>query len=536
MQRSKVARVQLVIALVCLCIAPRAQSTPQTAHAANESVQVWVTTSDQTKLLAQQANVLFASDSGTNPYTIAVDETQVYQQLDGFGGTMSDSPAWLIANKLTSAQRTLLMNNLFSPSSGIGISFLRQPIGANDLALSAYTYDNMPSGQTDPTLANFSIAHDSAYLIPVLQQALQLNPQLKIMATPWGVPGWMKTNGQLNGGDAHVSTSAYGPLASYFVKYVQAYGAQGLPIYAVSPANEPQYNSTGYPSVLMTADEQNSFIKNNLGPAFANANVQTKILIYDHNWNDAGGPSPAVYPQRILSDSATNPYVAGTAWHCYGGDVALQTQVNNDYPAKETYETECAGGTWEGTPVWPNAFQNTMGLIIESTRNWSRTVVRYAVALDTNNGPYLPTAGACSGCRGLVTIDQSNGNVTYNADYYALGHVSKFVQPGAYRIGSTNYDASTITNVSVGGPGSLATVAFRNTDGSKVLVVHNNASDSKTFKVKWGTQSFSYTLPAGAAATYKWSGTPALASFNPAQRIEAEFFTGSNSMQACYVQ
>ncbi|GER90093.1 glucosylceramidase [Dictyobacter vulcani] len=461
-------------------------SSPQ-VHAAGETVNVWLTSGDLSTHLAPQANLTFANGNGSGN-VINVNENQTYQQMDGFGASLTDSSAWLVYNKMSSSQRSTLMNNLFNSSSGIGLNFLRQPIGASDLtrpapAVGEYSYDDMPAGQTDPSLANFSISHDNAYIIPVLKQALQINPSIKIMGTPWSPPGWMKSSGSMEGGT--LNASAYSAYANYFVKYVQAYQAQGLPIYAITPQNEPLYVPNGYPGMSFPADQQTNFIKNNLGPAFAQNGITTKILGYDHNWDQTG------YPTTILSDSTANSYTAGTAWHCYGGSVDAQTTVHNSYPNKDTWETECSGGAWENS----NGFPNTMSLLIGVVRNWGKSVVRWGMVLDPNGQPNLGTGAACSTCRGVVSVDQNNGNVTYNGDYYGLGQASKFVTPGAYHIDSS------------AGSNGIQDVAFKNPDGTKVLVAYNSGSSSQSFSVQWGGESFAYTLPAGAAATFKWSGT-----------------------------
>jgi glucosylceramidase len=371
-------------------------------------------------------------------------------------------------------------------------------MGSSDMALPAgyegtnapgeYTYDDMPSGQTDPSLSHFSISHDTAYIIPVLQQALQLNPNLKIMATPWTAPAWMKSNDSLQQGS--LNASDFQVYAQYFVDFIKAYEADGLPIYAVTPQNEPE-NDNVMPTMPMSASDETTFIANDLGPALAQSGLaSTKILGYDHNWDD---PS---YPTTILSNATASSYTPGIAWHCYAGSASAMTTFHNSYPSKDTYQTECSGGTWQGA-IWPNGFQDTMELAINDARNWSKTVVLWNMALDPNGNPNLGTANSCTTCRGVVTINQSNGSVTYNSDYYGLGHFSKFVLPGAYYVSSNSF-----------GSGNIEDAAFKNPDGSDVLVVYNgNSSSSNTFQVVWNNQAFSYTLPAGAAATFKWSGT-----------------------------
>ena len=471
--RSAVAAV-LAAALVALAFALPASSSAATSVT---TVQEWLTTSDLTSHLTQQPALSFAGSSATG--TIAVDDTTSYQTMVGFGAAMTDTSAWLISDKLSSASHTQLMNALFNPSSGIGMSWVRVPMGSSDFSATAqpYSYDDMPAGQTDPTLANFSIAHDLAYIIPDLKEALQLNPNLKLMANPWSPPGWMKANGQMNNtnGAGTLLSTSYEPLANYFVKFLQGYAAQGVNIYAITPQNEPGYPSA-YPGMNFSESDEAAFVANNLGPALAQAGLHPLVLGDDFNTNTL-----STFAVPLMQDSAAAQYLAGTAWHCYAGDLAALTTMHNDFPAKDEYETECSGG------IEP---QSTAETFIQSTRNWAKTATMWNIAEDTSNGPVIP--GGCSACTPLVTINQSTGAITYNEDYYVVGQFSKFVQPGAQRIASTTTSA-------------LDDVAFRNPDGSEVLVVDNTSSATQPFTVSWDGQSFSSTLPAGAVATYKWT-------------------------------
>ncbi len=433
---------------------------PTLTAIAGETVDVWLTTGDERNKLQQQDNLNFSPGTGSNSLQIQVDESTVYQQMDGFGAALTDSAAWLIHNKLNTTQRDDLMSNLFSPSSGIGISYVRLPMGASEFVTSThYTYDDIPPGQTDPELALFSIAHDQAYIIPILQQAKSLNLQLKLMGSPWTAPVWMKDSGSFNGGS--LLPGYYGPYANYFVKFVQAYQAEGLPIHAITVQNEPLHEGDDYPTMRMEADQQANFIKNHLGPAFVNAGINTKILIWDHNWDRPD------YPLAVLSNEDARDYIDGSAWHCYAGTPDAQTSVHEAYPDKDTYFTECTGGEWDSdfasVLVWN--FQNPF---IGATRNWAKTVLLWNLALDENHGPHIR---GCDNCRGIVTIHQ-NGMVDYNVEYYIIGHLSKFVAPGAYRIVSNTHD------------GQIETVAFQNPDGSKVLIALNSSTDLITFDVQ----------------------------------------------------
>jgi glucosylceramidase len=447
------------------------------------SVQVVETTGDRAMLLQTQPSVSFATGGSSSGLVITVDPTTQYQQMDGVGGSLTDSSAWLIWNKLSPSQQTALMQQLFSPSVGIGISFLRQPMGASDFSASGnYSYDDMPAGQTDPNLTNFSITHDTAYIVPLVKQALSINPNLEVVALPWSPPAWMKTTGTMNGGN--MITSYFPSLAQYFVDFVQAYQQQGIPIYALSVQNEPLYSTTGYPSELLAATDEATFIANNLGPALNSASLSNvKIFAYEHNWDNTS------YAEYVLGSSA-GPYVAGSSFHCYAGDPSAQSTVETVFPNKDIWFTECSGITssaFAGDLVW-----NAEHLLIGATRNWARSVSLWNLALDQDSGP---KNGTCMNCRGVVTIDDSvsPANVTFNVEYYILGHLGKFVVPGAHRIGSNTF-----------GAGSIEDVAFQNPDGSIVLLALNSASSTGTFTVSFNGQSFNYTLPAGAVATFSW--------------------------------
>jgi glucosylceramidase len=446
-------------------------------------VQVVETTGDRAMLLQPQPTVTFGSGSPSG-LVITVNSGTKYQQMDGFGASLTDSSAWVVSNKLTASQQTTLWQSLFSATSGIGISFLRQPMGASDFtATGNYSYDDVPAGQTDPNLTNFSIAHDTTYILPLLQQALAVNPAIKVVAVPWSPPAWMKTSATMNGGN--MNTAYFPSLAQYFVKFVQGYQQQGVPVYAVLPQNEPLNSNTGYPTEYLAATDEAAFIGGNLGPALNAAGLSSvKILGYDHNWDQ---PS---YPETLLADATAGPYLAGSAFHCYAGDVSAQSTVEAAYPSKGIWFTECSGtvgSSFAGDLAW-----NAENLLIGATRNWARGVSLWNLALDQNSGP---TNGGCQKCRGVVTIDSSvsPATISNNVEYYVLGHLAKFVVPGAYRIDSNSF-----------GHGSIEDVAFQNPDGSIVLLVLNSAGSSGGFTVSWNGQIFSYRLPAGAVATFHW--------------------------------
>ena len=513
------AKIATFLALVMALIASLMASP---ARAAGETVSIWVTTADQSKLLQPQSNVTFAADSGSNPTTIDVNEATTYQTMDGFGASLTDSSAWDM-NQLSAADREALLQALFNPTTGIGLSFLRQPLGGSDFSLGNYAYDDTCCDVNDFSLNN---GHDNIYIIPQLQRIKQINPAVRLLGTPWSPPRWMKTNNDWVGGSgAHLQTQYYAAYAQYFVKYIQSYAALGLPIDFVTLQNEPFNDNTGMPAMHMDPGEQANFIKNNIGPAFASAGITTKILVWDHNWDVAS------YPTSVLNDAAARQYIAGVAWHCYGGTPDAQTQVRNLYPNLGVWQTECSSGNWvsggnsAAGSFGGNLYRNVQQLVIRSTRNWGKSVVNWNLVLDQNMGP-TNGAGACFTCYSVARVNTSNKTWSLDVDYYSLGHVSKFVVPGAVRIDSNTFD------------GNVEDVAFKNPDGSKVLVVINAGSASNTFKVRWSGQSFSYTLPAGAVASFKWAGNvgptatattvPTRSAFN---QIEAESYNSQVGTQ-----
>ncbi|MFE8990696.1 discoidin domain-containing protein [Streptomyces collinus] len=462
---------------------------PASAAPVSGNASVWLTNPSTGTYLSKQAPVTWKTGSAAaESSTITVDTTRKYQQMTGFGASFTDSSAWLVGTKLTTKQRNALMRDLFSRSDGIGLSFLRQPMGATDFTVNGnYSYDDMPAGESDPKLANFSIGHDRSYTIPLLKQARKLNPQLTVMATPWSPPGWMKTGDTMNGGQ--IKPAAYQQLADYFAKFLKAYKAAGVPVRYVTPQNEPLNNTPAYPSTGLTADQAKTFINDYLAPTLRKQHLKTGILGYDHNWDVTS------YPESLYTDAASAKNVAGTAWHCYAGDVSAQTVVHNDYPNKPAFQSECSGGTWEGTGQ-STTFAGTMDNIINGPRNWAQSIIRWNIALDGSSGP---TNNGCQGCRPVVTVSQNaDGTYSYKptADYWGLAQASKFVQPGARRVASNSF-----------GKGDLEDVAFTNPDGSTALIAYNSSTAERSFTVRWGNRTFTYTLAAGAAATFTWTGT-----------------------------
>jgi len=437
--------------------------------------------SEQLHESLQEKSPLEFGSNRASALTINIDASVRYQQIDGFGASLTDSSAWLISQKLSETQRRELLEMLFDRKKGIGLEILRQPMGASDFALEPYSYDDMPQGQEDPELKHFSIDHDKAYIIPILREALAINPDLKIMGSPWSPPGWMKTSGSMIQGT--LLPAAYAPLAKYFVQYVRAYEAAGVPIFAVTMQNEPLNIPNDYPGMGMSASEQARFLGENLGPAFRAAGIKSKILAFDHNWD------LIAFPIEVMSDRKAAVFAGGIAIHCYGGTVTAQSELHERFPEKSIWLTECSGGEWQKGDL----LEQTIELVIGATRNWAKSVVLWNLVLDQNHQPFL---GGCQTCRGVVTIDHSvsPAKIVSNQDFTALAHASKFIAPGAVRIASTTF-----------GQGSLESVAFGNPDGSIVLIVLNSGGAATAFNVGWKNQYATYRLDPHAVATFRWS-------------------------------
>jgi glucosylceramidase len=401
------------------------------------------------------------------------------------------------------------MQELFGrEAGGIGLSFTRLTIGASDFSTEHYSFDDMPAGQSDPELAHFSIEPNRAAVLPTVKAALAINPQLRVMASPWSAPGWMKTSDSLIQGS--LKPDAFAPFAQYLSRYVSAYRDEGVPIFALTLQNEPHFEPGDYPGMRVEPAGRAAFIKGYLGPVLEKQNPGTLIFDWDHNWDHPESPL------AVRADPDAARHVSAVAWHCYAGDVSAQARVHDAYPGKDTWFTECSGGQW--SPKFDHNLQYfTRTLVIGAVRGWARGVSLWNLALDENHGPHK---GGCGDCRGVVTIDSKTGEVTRNAEYYALAHASRFVRPGARRIASTS------------GRGGLDTVAFRNTDGAIALLVANPAKQARMFSVRVAGRSFGYTLPPGGmgAAAMDWQAASAQ---RPAMMSRVGVFTGSPWAVSC---
>ena len=447
---------------------------PPVPPVVKNEVDVWITKGDESVKLQKQTTPV-AFTVSTNVYqNIDIDVSQTYQTVDGFGYTLTGGSAEVI-NTLSPSKKQELLQDLFgSGENSIAVSYLRVSIGASDLNSSVFSYNDLEPGQTDINLTKFSLEKDRG-VINLLKEILAINPKIKILGSPWSAPVWMKTNGSTIGGS--LKPEYYGVYAQYFVKYIQAMKNEGITVDAITIQNEPLHGGNN-PSMVMTAEEQATFVKQSLGPAFKNAGINTKIIVYDHNCDRPD------YPIAVLSDKDASPYIDGAAFHLYGGDISALSSVRNTFPTKNVYFTEqwtASNGNFGGDLKW-----HTKNVVIGSMRNWSKNALEWNLANDPQFKPY--TSGGCTMCKGAITVN-STENYAKNVSYYIIAHASKFVPQNSVRIASTQ-------------PGNLATVAFKREDGKVVLIVENDGNNAESFNIRINGKIATLSLDAGAVGTY----------------------------------
>jgi glucosylceramidase len=453
------------------------------------SARVVLTTAGLAYALTPMPPIRFGAAPATGIPVIHVDDGVRYQRITGFGAAMTDSSAWLIYTQLAPKIRRLVMNALFS-ADGIHLDFVRVPMGASDFTVGGqpYSYDDQPPGQSDPQLAHFSIAHDLPYIVPALAQMLAIDPRVEILANPWTAPPWMKSNDAFDNsrGSGTLAPGAFAPLAGYFVKFIEAYAAEGIPIAAVTPQNEPGAQ-TPYPGLSLSASDEATFIGQYLAPALSAAGLRTRIYGVDR------GPQLA-YAQTLLSSSAAQA-LSGIAWHCYGGLGGLAA-LGQAFPAVDQIVSECSPGIIPYAPA-------EVG--ISATRNGASAVALWNLALDPAGGPVQQPNVGCPRCTGVITVNEQTHSANLGANFYQFGQLSKFVAPGAVRIGSESFVSDFV--LPSGGYGvtpGLDDVAFRNPDGTKVLVAHNGSPGPIRFAVAWHGRTFDYALAGRATVTFIW--------------------------------
>ena len=439
-------------------------------------IDVWVTTSNQSALLQKQNSVLSFTESPNNYPVIDVEPSTSFQTIDGFGYTLTGGSAMLL-RRMSSGSRKDILRNLFGcESDNICLSYLRLSMGASDLDETVFSYNDLADGQEDLTLSRFNLANDTVNLIPLLKEIIEIQPAIKLMATPWSPPTWMKDNKSTKGGQ--LLPKYYDTYAAYFVKYIQAMKSHGIDIDAVTLQNEPQHGGNN-PSLVMSASEQADFVKNHLGPKFKSSGIKTKIIIWDHNCDKPD------FPISILNDPQAKQFVNGSAFHLYAGEISAMSQVHALHPDKDLYFTEQwtgANGNFGDDLQW-----HVKNVIIGSARNHSKIALEWNLANDPAYKPHTP--GGCNQCKGALTID---GNVvTKNVSYYIIAHASRWVPQGSVRIFSSELE-------------SIHNVAFLTPNGKIVMIALNDSNATTVFNIQYKGKKALASIPAHAVVTYMW--------------------------------
>lgn len=402
----------------------------------------------------------------------------LHQSMDGFGFTLSQGSAQHLLAMSDSARKSSLQELFGSGENDIRISYLRLAVAASDLNEFPFSYNDLADLKgIDPSLSQFSLSYDTLDVLPILKQILAINPTVTLMASPWSPPTWMKDNRDTRGGSLLPEFEA--SYAQYLVKYIQEMDKRGFTIDALTIQNEPLHPGNN-PSLLMLPEQQARFIGKHLGPAFQQAGIRTKIVIYDHN---ADRPD---YPITVLQDSLANPFIDGSAFHLYGGQIEALSEVHKAFPDKHLYFTEQwvgAPGNLAGDIPW-----HVKNLLIGGPRNWAKTVLEWNLSSNPALTPHTDRGG-CDRCLGAITLD--GDTMIRNSAYYVIAHASKWVDPGSTRIGSTV-------------PKNLPNVAFTRPDGKKVLIVHNDSPKEIHFGVREREHNFSTSLAPGATGTWLW--------------------------------
>ena len=442
--------------------------------------QMWLTTADGAQKLTLQPRIKSAGSAFGNE-AIAIDTSRHFQRVHGFGAAMTDASAQLLS-QLPERKREAVMTELFGRGpNGLGLSFTRLTIGASDFSTSDYTYDDSPGNAPDPELRYFSIAPARKFVLPRVREALAINPRLLVMISPWSAPAWMKTTHSLIKGE--LVPRYHQAFANYLARTVQAFGREGVRVSMLTIQNEPNFEPDNYPGERVDPPQRAEIIGRFVGPTFKSRGIRTQILDWDHNWDH-----PEM-PLGVLADPVARRYVSGIAWHCYNGDVPAQTPVHDAYPDKSEWLTECSGGEW--TPKFADVLAwMTDKLIIGASNNWSRGTLLWNLALDPGHGPHT---GGCSDCRGVVTIDPVTGAITRNVEYYVLGHASRFVLPGAFRVATVKRGED------------FEAAAFLNPDGSRVAIIHRKAGNGPV-TLALDAERYALAIPNGSVATLRWSG------------------------------
>ena len=489
-------KIWLFIATLCMIACNGSKTnggeTPDIPKDPEGDVIAYITTNTRSKDLLKET-INFSERDNMSPSTIKLEPSTRYQTIDGFGAAVTGSTCYNLM-KMTAENRNKFLRETFSHTEGMGHSYIRISIGCSDFSLSEYSCCD------EPGIENFNLTSEELqYVIPILKEILEINPDIKIMGSPWTCPRWMKvislsdlrpynswTSGQLN-------PKYYADYATYFVKWIQSFEAEGIKIYSVTPQNEP-LNRGNSASLFMGWEEQYEFVQNHLVPQFITASLKTKIYLFDHNYNYDNMSDQKSYPARIYDKGIDSELVAGAAYHNYGGNRSELLNIHNSYPDRELVFTETSIGTWnDGRNLERRLTEDMLEFGLGTVNNWCRGVIVWNLMLDSELGPNRE--GGCQTCYGAVDINKINySSITRNSHYYVISHLSAVVKPGAVRIGTSGFNEFGFTFA-----------AFENTDGSYAVVLLNNTAESKKITIEDDNNHFSYDVPSKSIISYIWN-------------------------------
>jgi len=405
---------------------------------------------------------------------VTLDPATRFQDVLGFGAAFTDAACYTF-NRLDPAVRESLFHELFHPSE-MGLNLCRTCIGASDYSTEVFSYDE---GEPDPEMKRFSIAHDQAYVLPMLREARTVNPELFLFSSPWSPPGWMKAGGSMLGGS--MRQPYYAAYAQYFLKFLQSYAAEGVPSQAVTVQNEVDTDQDArMPACLWPQEYEIAFVKKHLGPVLQKSEMATQIWILDHNYNLWGRAIDE------LEDPDLRKFCNSVAFHGYVGTPEMMSRVREAFPQVQLYWTE--GGPDYTAPDYASDWAQWGRTYTQVLRNWCRGVTGWNLALDEkgrpNIGPFT--------CGGLVTVDSGTKEISRSGQYWAFAHFSRNIQRRANRFESTG----TIAGVDH--------VGFENPDGRRVLIL-TNLGDAKSITLRLANHSADVSLPANSISTLSWS-------------------------------
>lgn len=452
---------------------------------------IMYTTSGDRSLSLTETKVEGQKSEAINGSIILLPE-EANQSIDGFGFALTYSACYNLL-KMDKEARTELLKKTYSMTEGYGVSYARISLGCNDFSSTEYSLCDT-KGPDNDLLKHFRLYKDETeYVIPILKEVLAINPDIKIIAAPWTSPKWMKCKSTSDRSahdswtDGHLNPSYYQAYADYFVKFVEAFKAEGINIYAVCPQNEP-LNPGNCASLYMPWNEQASFVQR-LAPTFHKAGINTKIYLFDHNYNYDNKADQQQYPAKIYNiydrkDFEGKELIVGAAYHNYGGNSDELNNIHDMYPDKELIFTEASIGTWNnGRNLDSSLADNMLNVGLYTVLKHCRAAMVWNFMLDMQRGPNLD--GGCQTCYGAIDIANDYKSYTLNSHYYTICHMSSVVRPGAVRINTKGWFYNGATYA-----------AFRNTDGTLAVVAYNSTQKNLSFKVTDGKVSYPVTLPA----------------------------------------